>query len=256
MMKCDGSRLVAEYVEWLEQRFKAVEAEEGVCEITTPFLDRHNDRIVIYVQPIGGGLRLTDDSYMLEDLAMSGVELTQKRREILRTVLNGFGVQMTDDGELYVDTTVDSFTRKKHDFIQALLVVNDMFMLGQEYVRGLFFEEVERFLDQHEVRFVMSVRFTGRSGIDHTFDFVVPPHRGAPEKLIQAIGTPEKQTIVARLLFPHLDLREMRPVQYTTIGVLNDERPVRPELLSSMVRTGVQPILWSQRNEHIEQLTA
>ena len=63
-------------------------------EITTPYLDRHNDCLQIYAGKIGEGFILTDDGYVLDDLAQAGVDATSgKRRLLLEETLNGFGVR-------------------------------------------------------------------------------------------------------------------------------------------------------------------
>jgi len=110
-MAASCETLVDTYVAWLRERISVVDID-GVCEITTPFLDRHNDRLQIYVQPAGDRLRLTDDGYILGDLESSGCVLgTPHRRRLLQTILNGFGVR-EDNGELTVDATEREFPRK------------------------------------------------------------------------------------------------------------------------------------------------
>ena len=56
--------LVDAYVEWLKQKINAKNID-GVCEITTPFLDRHNDHLQIYIKKAGDALILTDDGYII-----------------------------------------------------------------------------------------------------------------------------------------------------------------------------------------------
>ena len=70
-MTMDCEQLVSTYVDWLKAKIE-VQDINGVCEITTPFLDRHNDRLQIYVERGEHGLRLTDDGYIITDLEMSG----------------------------------------------------------------------------------------------------------------------------------------------------------------------------------------
>ena len=48
------------------------EVRAGVCEITTPFVDRHNDSLQIYLFQENGNYVLTDDGYTLSNLEMSG----------------------------------------------------------------------------------------------------------------------------------------------------------------------------------------
>lgn len=40
------------------------------------------------------------------------------------------------------------------------------------------------------IRYTPKVKFTGKSGYDHLFDFVIPKSRQQPERIIQAINRP------------------------------------------------------------------
>src|SRR5512145_279363 len=101
-------KLLEEYRAWLKDSTKLREVEETV-EITTPYLDRHNDHIQIYAQRNNGGYILTDDSYTIQDLRLSGCSLdTEKRQDLLRATLNGFGVELAGES-LIVKTSKDRF---------------------------------------------------------------------------------------------------------------------------------------------------
>lgn len=91
MSKTDD--LISRYYEWLKAKTNWREINDWV-EITTPYLDRHNDCIQIYLKRQGSEWLLTDDGYTLADLAQSGCEIdTPRRKALLATTLNGFGVQ-------------------------------------------------------------------------------------------------------------------------------------------------------------------
>ena len=100
------------------------------AEITTPYLDRHNDYIQIYAAKQNGEFVLHDDGYTLSDLEFSGckVELP-RRKELLAITLNGFGVEFFD-GLLKVRARSDNFPQRKHALVQAILAVNDMFYVA------------------------------------------------------------------------------------------------------------------------------
>ena len=65
-------RLIAEYLGWLTQGLRVNELE-ACCRISTPFLDRHNDEIEIYVEKRNSGIVLTDDGYTIADLEATGM---------------------------------------------------------------------------------------------------------------------------------------------------------------------------------------
>src|SRR5215472_10093916 len=51
----------------------------------------------------------------------------------------------------------------KHNLIQAMLALNDLFYLAKPVVESLFFEDVVAWLDGNDVRYTPKVKFTGTS---------------------------------------------------------------------------------------------
>src|SRR4051794_37778698 len=100
-------RLLDEYTSWLRDSTNLRQIGEWI-EITTPFLDRHNDSLQIYAEQTAAGLRLTDDGYILQDLQASGLEFNStKRRDTLNTALRGFGVQLEGQSLVVVASPAD-----------------------------------------------------------------------------------------------------------------------------------------------------
>ena len=245
--------MVNSYIEWFKQNI-SVRDIEGVCEITTPFLDRHNDQLQIYVKRDGNALILTDDGYTMSDLKLSGFEpTTEKRRKVLRSILNGFGARIEDD-EIIVEARTENFPQKKHNMIQVILAINDLFVMAEPMVARFFKEDVEKYLRSHQIRFTPSVKFTGKSGLAQSFDFVIPGSQKRPERVIQAISHPDRQSISILIFSWAIDIKEVRPVESTAYGVLNDEQMVNPDIESALQEYGIKPLLWSEREEYVEEL--
>lgn len=254
-MSAECQQLVESYVSWLRDRITVTDLN-GVCEITTPFLDRHNDRMQIYVVPSNGALRITDDACILGDLESSGFTLsTPKRQNMLHEILNGFGVE-TKDGELFVEASIENFPYKKHSLVQAMLAVNDMFMTAQPHVATLFLQDVAHFLDEHEVRYSPNVEFTGKTGFVHKFDFLIPKSRTAPERLLRAINSPGRDTATS-LLFSWTDTRGVRAKDSQFLVLLNDsEKTPSQDLLAAFQHYDVETIAWSDRERFAPTLVA
>lgn len=255
-MTTEYQKLVDSYVDWLRNRTQLADVD-GVCEITTPFKDRHNDRIQIYVQAKESGTyELHDDGYTISDLKMSGCTLTTNhRQQMLDVVLKGFGVREKDD-VLLVDATKDTFPQRKHALIQAILTVNDMFMTAKHHVARFFLEDVAQFLDSNSVRYTPDVVFPGRSGFNHRFDFVIPRSKTQPERIIRAINNPNKDAATT-LLFAWTDTKENRSKDSHVYAILNDtERPLNNDVLSAFAHYDVRTILWSERQKYAETLAA
>ena len=167
--------LLDRYWKWLRDETVLREIGDWV-EITTPYLDRHNDCLEIYAKRQDGGFLLTDDGYTIEDLEQSGCSIDSARRQdLLKTTLNGFGVRISGaTNALEVRASADDFALRKHNLVQAMLAVNDLFYVASSPGVSLFYEDVVSWLDACDIRYTPNVRFTGKSGYDHRFDFVIP----------------------------------------------------------------------------------
>jgi len=247
--------LIENYVRWLKDKTVLRQVKDWV-EITTPYLDRHNDYLQIYAKRQNGGYLLTDDGYVLEDLEQSGCKLeSAKRQALLRITLNGFGVQ-TKEGRLEIHASPDNFGLRKHNLIQAMLAVNDLFFLAVPVVASLFYEDVVAWLDLHEIRYTPKVKFTGKSGYDHLFDFVIPKSRTRPERILHTINRPSRDTAQA-LAFSWIDTKEVRPTDSRAYVLLNDsDQTIFTSVLDALINYDVSPILWSRREEVRKELAA
>lgn len=271
MNKAECDRLIDAYVGWLRKGL-AVEAINGTCELTTPFLDRHNDHLQIYAEQKNGAIVLSDDGYILGDLRTSGLDVhTPKRQMVLETILNGFGVRIVGN-RLEVEASQRNLGQRMHSLVQAMLALNDMFVMAQPRVETFFWEDVKTFLNQHDVRYSPRVKLAGRSGYDHAIDFLIPRSRTRPERLVQAINAPSKNTIGA-YLFALTDTREARQgatrsasltpestglvAEAEAYAFLNDrDRKVGGDVLEALEVYRVKPALWSQREQYAEALAA
>ncbi|RLG24378.1 hypothetical protein DRN77_02485, partial [Methanosarcinales archaeon] len=113
----------------------------------------------------------------------------------------------------------------------------------------------EKYLRSHQVRFIRSVKFTGKSGLDHSFDFVIPASQKRPERVVQAINHPTRQNIGFLIFAWVQDTKDVRPIESTAYAILNDsEQVIKPDLISALNPYGIKPLLWSKREEYVEEL--
>ncbi len=251
----DVQHLLDEYWAWLKDRTTLRQINEWV-EITTPYLDRHNDHIQIYAKRRDGTFVLTDDGYVLQDLEQSGCKIdSAKRQSLLKMMLNGFGVQLNNQA-LEVHASPDNFPLRKHNLVQAMLAVNDLFYLASPMVASLFYEDVVAWLDLSDIRYTPKVKFTGKSGYDHLFDFVIPKSRVQPERIMRAISRPNRDTAQS-MAFSWIDTKEVRPRESRAYAILNDsEHPISESVLDAMRNYDVRPVLWSGRDQARQELAA
>lgn len=248
--------LLDQYAAWLRDQ-TTLRQINGWVEITTPFLDRHNDHLQIYAKRADNQWIITDDGYVIEDLRQSGCEIESgsRRHALFTTTLNGFGVS-TDDGRLMVKTDADQFSRRKHNLVQAMIAVNDLFYLAQPFVASLFLEDVESWLRTSRIRFTPNVKFTGASGYDHQFHFVIPESAVQPERIIQPINRPSRDR-AQTIAFAWIDTKSVRPQGSRAYAILNDEAgSINPNILGALKNYEIDAVEWSGRDRVVEELAA
>src|SRR5258708_4258855 len=199
---------------------------------------------------------LTDDGYTVQDLEASGCNLnTEKRQDLLKMTLNGFGVRMNQEA-LEVHASPENFPMRKHNLIQAMLAVNDLFYLAKPVVESLFFEDVIAWLEANEIRYTPKVKFTGISGFDHLFDFVIPKSRRQPERIVQAINRPTRDNAEA-FIYAWSDTREVRPPESKAYAVLNDvEQQISGGVIDAFRNYQIHAVPWSSRGQVATELAA
>ncbi len=239
--------LIEAYMLWLRDKTVLREVSDEWVEITTPHLDRHNDYLQIYVKNEAGSLVLTDDGFIVGDLTQSGCKLdSPKRQSLFRMTLAGFGVQECD-GRLEVRATPENFPLRKHNLIQAMLAVDDLFYLAAPMVASLFYEDVVDWLEVSDIRYTPKIKFTGKSGYDHLFDFVIPKSRREPERIIQTITRPSKDSAEATA-FKWIDTKGVRPPESKAYAILNDQdRSVAPGVMEALESYEITAVPWSER---------
>ncbi len=253
----DIEKLLGDYRAWLKDKTTLREINGSWVEITTPYLDRHNDALQIYARAENGGYILTDDSYTIHDLEASGCNLnTDKRRDLLNMTLNGFGVRVNNEA-LEVHASPENFPARKHSLIQTILAVNDLFYLAKPVVESLFLEDVIEWLEVNEIRHTPKAKFTGTSGFDHLFDFVIPRSpRKQPERILQAINRPTRDNAEA-FIYSWSDTRDVRPPESKAYAILNDiEQSISPGVLDAFRNYHIQPVQWSSRAQVVTELAA
>lgn len=253
----DCQQVITEYLKWIKDNTVVRTVEDGkICLISTPFLDRHNDHLDIYMLKNNGTIKLTDNGYTVADLKMSGFEInTPKRESILKTALNGFGVKMNGNDELYVEATAHNIGQKKHYLLQAILAVNDMFNLAQETVYSLFKEDVELYFRSNDIFFTKDIKLTGKSGFDHNVDFLIPATKSRPERLIKAINTAKKETVLSSIMAFN-DINQTRETTTKNFVVYNDiEKEVSKDVIGALDNYGVKHIPWSKKEECLTEFS-
>jgi hypothetical protein len=254
-MNATSQQILDDYLTWLREHSEVRRVAEW-GEITVPFLDRHNDHLQLYVKRQNGDVLFTDDGYTVADLEQSGCSLaSSKRRGLLDLTLNGFGVKRDGDA-LVVKASAGDAPRKMHNLVQAMLAVDDLFYLAEPVVTSLFLEDVAEWLTEAGVRYTPDVKFTGKSGYDYRFDFVIPRSSVQPERVLRAVNHPTNDA-ARTLAFAWIDTLQARRADSVAFALLNDsEQPVGSSVVDALAAWDIKPVVWSKRADVVDRLAA
>ena len=253
-MKMQEHDFIKEYTNWIKNN-SAQRIINGYTEITTPFLDSHNDAIQFYVKREGESFFFTDDGYTFADIEMNGLNLgTKKRKETVQHLADSMNVSVENGVIIAKASSPTLVAQTEHFMIQAMLKFNDLFYFASPQIKGFFLDEVKTFFDDNDIRCTASVMFSGRSGLPQRFDFVVPASKTQPERMITTLNQPTRQNVQSAI-FSWADVRESRKDSISYL-ILNHGHKKNNALSDAAKQYGMRPFWWEERDRYIEELAS
>lgn len=237
--------------------------DNDAIRIDTPFYDRHNDSLILYVVPYDGtSFMLTDGGYTLDDLEVEGISVTRskKRKNIFLSQLTSYGVKYNqDDNFLYIESNIENFPDDKHRLLQAMLFTNDLFLTEDRRTKSLFIEDVENYFVENDIRALEGASFTGSTGLTHKFEFSIPgsPKQNIPDKLIKVLTSPRNE-MYAKVLTVDVEYTRKaikRNTEFYTF-INNQEKEISSPILSLMKQENIKVIPYSERKQFVAELRA
>jgi len=251
----DYQNIIDSYITWIKDNTSLrMIKSNNICEVTTPFLDRHNDNLQIYAFKKNNQIVLSDGGYILNDLRTSGFILnTPKRQKLFDTTLNGFGVKLDDKEHLVVEANLSNLGQKKHNLLQAIISVNDLYTLSQESVYSLFKEDVEKFFKSENIYYSKDIKLAGKTGFDHNIDFLIPSSKQKPERLIRVVNNAKKDMVMT-IIFAFNDILANREAPSSNYVIYNDfEYPVSADVGTALKSYNIRGIPFTSRKEHLSE---
>ncbi len=246
-------QLTEKYHNWMSESTTLRTIGNGV-EITTPFLDRHNDMMQVYAELSGDEIVLTDDGYTIEDLEFCGLTVESKRcRNLMQLNLNGFGVKR-EGNDLVTRATAKDFALKLHNLLQAMIAVDDLHYIAPlSKDKHRFDVGIGTWLDASNIRFDAK-RFNGKSGYTVDYKYVIPPSGNKPHRVLIGINNPGRGA-VEQVAWRWWDIRDSRPSGARLYPILNDAQRQGIETEMDALRNlAMNPVLWSSRHEALPEL--
>lgn len=246
--------LVNSYVEWIRKGLSLREVGNGWHEVVTPFLNHRNDMIELFLKQENEQIIISDGGNTLNELILSGVDIdrSSKRIDELNTILRSFGISKNGGNELFAKTDEKKFPEVKHRLIQAVLSIDDLFVLSKPKVESFFIEDITTFFDLNEVIYVKDTTFIGKSGFSHKFDFTLPKIKQRKEVTIKALNSPRKDRI-GDVIWMIEDSRLLRP-DMEGLVIINNENEIPSDIHSALNEYKIPFFAWSQRNDNLYRL--
>lgn len=239
------------YYNWLrEKTFIQKDSDTDWFLINTPFVGAFNDTIEIYAQKNGTHLRLSDNGETLSNLELQGLHFqgSKRRRAILDTILLNYGIR-TENDELIVQANIDNFSQSKHNFLSAIIEINDLYVLSKHNVASIFKEDVRNYLDSQDIIYTPDFISKGTTGLEFNFDFQIA--KKEKEIVIKSFNTINKSNLPT-FLFSWDDIKPVREKitkkNVNAIAIINDiDKEIRTEFLDALKAKNADYILWSER---------
>lgn len=246
--------LVNSYVEWIRKGLSLREVGNGWHEVVTPFLNHRNDMIELFLKQENEQIIISDGGNTLNELILSGVDIdrSSKRIDELNTILRSFGISKNGGNELFAKTDEKKFPEVKHRLIQAVLSIDDLFVLSKPKVESFFIEDITTFFDLNEVIYVKDTTFIGKSGFSHKFDFTLPKIKQRKEVTIKALNSPRKDRI-GDVIWMIEDSRLLRP-DMEGLVIINNENEIPSDIYSALNEYKIPFFAWPQRNDNLHRL--
>jgi hypothetical protein len=245
----DIQKMINDYTAWLRKEITTAAFGE-YTELTTPYLDRFNDYMQIYVkQNKDGTLGITDDGYIIGSLISSGMTFTKgsNRQKMIDRISRNYGISIIGE-EITAVATPHNFPQMKHMMVQAMLAIDDLFIVSRESVKDFFLEDIETYFIANDIYFSKDFSLLGKTGSIYTYDFHLQRTKEKPERFCKGIN---KLNLSKRdsTLFNWVDTQEKRGEAGELIVLYNDDNSVTDDVLRGFYNWGVKTVPFSQRQE-------
>lgn len=262
-----GKKLQEQYLKWYKSASTFKDLDSKTVRIDVPFLDNFSDEIVMYaIVNNDNTITITDDGWTLDNLNSLGVNINKSstRKRIFEQKTKIYGIDVDDD-ELYTTVPFNKFGEGKSRLLQAILAVNDMFMLSKNNTKSLFTEEISKIFEKNGIRATENVSFSGASGMTFNFDFLISGYKEIPTRLIKTLSNPSNSMFAKGALVDIIQTRNIRP-EATFYVFLNDHdstkdsnnqknlKQIRPEITNIFKEEKIKTVNFSEINSVLPEL--
>jgi hypothetical protein len=252
----DIQKMVDDYANWLKSEIVISKYNE-YYELTTPYLDRFNDYLQIYVkQDENGKITMTDDGYIIGNLLSSGISFKSgsKRKFMLDKIIRNYSLHL-DRTAITTVADAQNFPQRKHLMVQAMLAIDDMFETRPENIKDFFIEDIQAFFDSNEIYYTRDFSLIGKTGSLYNYEFHFQRAKYKSERFCKAINR-VRESNRNSTIFNWIDTQEKRNNEGQLIVMLNDENVVNDTDITAFKQYNIESVLFSRKQESIELFRA
>jgi hypothetical protein len=245
----DIQKMTDNYTVWLRKEITTAVFGEYI-ELTTPYLDRFNDYLQMYAKyNPDGTISLTDDGYIIGSLISSGMKFKKGSNslKLLQKIAAKYSVSIVDE-DITTIATPNDFPQKKHMMVQAMLAIDDLYIVSPDPVKNYLLEDIETYFVANDIFYSTDFSLLGKSGTIYTYDFHLQRTKEKPERFCKGFN---KLNMSKRdlTLFNWMDTQEKRGVSSELIVIYNDENTVSDDVLTGFLNYRIKTVPFSHRQE-------
>jgi len=220
-------------------RVRVIECENGVLMLETPFSYPDGDRYPIYVsQTATGGIKLSDGGHTFMHLSYENeVESFRKgtRGKLFEQILGETGLR-DEEGELFVETSMDGLTEAVFHLGQGLTKIYDLVFLSRARVSSTFYEDLYETMTNIVPEEKLSREYIDTrmpQADDYPIDYFIPGNTGDP---LFVFGIPNRDK--ARLTTITLERLLRYKAEFDSILVFADQQEIPRKDLARLTNVG------------------
>lgn len=245
-----------EYIDWIKNNTEQITLDSNITRLTSPFLDVDNDCIEIFIYRDGDNIIINDAGETISKLELSNIKFQKnsKRKKILDEILNSHGVKLSQNNELYIESSIETFGIKSNFLMQCMIKVSDMFMLSDNTVKTVFIDDVKNYFDKKEILYLSDINIKGKSSYYANYDFCIPHNKNHPERFIKPINH-VTETSIKSAIFTWNDVKPQRGNDSVLYVLINDiGKTIKKDSTQALKEYGIKYILWSTIDQYVDLL--
>jgi len=244
------------YLNWINQS-NYTDLNNNWIEIKTPFTDFTGSYIYLFAKENNGKYYLTDYGNILNELDMHNIQIKGQRKKLLKKTLLNQKCDIGKNNDIYIEfSDINDFPKYKHQLIQSLINISDLFLTSKSNVKNLFIFDVMEFLDKNEISY-SSQPYTlkGQSKLANNFDLNIGQikKRNIPTLHTRILNQVTDNTLKS-LIFAVNDLFLSKNEKIATI--LNNDIKINKDDIKILRNANIEVIDWKYHTEYFNRYKA